>query len=100
MTARRQIDPAALLVRAVAQYARGQSHAFRLGEISARPWASATFEGERVEIELNGVEPGAVWLADLPDAELKVRRHYVADLVVHAIGPSAVRIEALLLLDL
>ena len=97
---RRPTDPAVLLFRAVARRAPGNGHAIRLGDVRARPWASATFEGERVKIELHGVEPGAAWLADLPEAELKVRGHYVADLVVHATGPSTVRIEALLLLDL
>jgi hypothetical protein len=98
MTMRLPADPAALLAKAIAQHTQGCS--FQLGQLRTRPWVSATFEGQRVEIELNGVEPGAAWLAELPETELKVRRHYVADLVVLATGPSSVRVEALLLLDL
>lgn len=98
MMGRPSADPAALLAKAIAHDTQGCS--FQLGQVRTRPWASATFEGERVEIELNGVEPGAAWLAELPETELKVRGHYVADLVVLATGPSSVRVEALLLLDL
>jgi hypothetical protein len=98
MMVRPSADPAALLAKAIAQHT--QCCSFQLGQLRTRPWASATFEGERVEIELHGVEPRAAWLAKLPEIELKVRRYYVADLAVHATGPSSVRVEALLLLDL
>ncbi len=99
MTARRPSDPAALLARAIALHARGRGHSFGLGEVGARAWASATFEGERVEIDLLGVDPGTAWLSGLPDAELAVGRHFVADLAVRPLGASSVRVEALLLRD-
>ncbi|WP_375403771.1 hypothetical protein [uncultured Sphingomonas sp.] len=93
-------DPVALLARAITGYARAHGCAFRIGYLSGRPWASATFEGERVELELDDVEPGAAWLSELPDAELTVREHHVADLVVRPLSDSSVRVEALLLRDL
>ncbi|WP_375426829.1 hypothetical protein [uncultured Sphingomonas sp.] len=99
MTARPFRDLAALLARALVAHARDRRCGFAIGDATGRPWASATFEGERVSIELRRVDPGAAWLADLPDADLLVRGHHVADLVVERLGPTTIRIHALLLRD-
>lgn len=100
MSIRSPADLPTLLARAIALYARTQGHACRPGEVTTRPWASATFEGEQVSMELYEVDPDAAWLSELPEADLPIRGYYVADLLVRPLTASAVRIEALLLLDL
>lgn len=92
-----RLDPATLLVRSLIAHARGLGVTVRAESIGSRPWVSATFEGERVAIELSGLEGGAGWLANLPEAELPVRGHIVADLTVGSRTAGTVRLEALLI---
>ncbi|KQM61537.1 MULTISPECIES: hypothetical protein [unclassified Sphingomonas] len=63
-------------------------------------WASATFNGARHRLTLTSGDAGfAPWLAGLPEADLPLRGHLVADLIVTGQstlpdGPAAT-IEAL-----
>ncbi len=64
----------------------------------ATPWASATFNGARHRLTLVG--EGAAfkrWVAALPDIDLPLRGHLVADLVVRraVAGESVVVLEVL-----
>lgn len=71
----------------------------------ATRWASATFTGARHRIELAGSSDTASlhWLSALPEAELCVRRHLVADLIVerhtHAGNHFTATIEVLTVED-
>lgn len=64
-------------------------------------WASATFAGARHRLTLCGEDAAALdaWVAGLPEADLPLRRHLVADVAVLAIlrahGQATVEIEAL-----
>lgn len=64
-------------------------------------WASATFAGARHELSLEAPESAALdtWLNGLPEADLPLRRHLVADIVVtgvsRASGVATIAIEAL-----
>lgn len=71
----------------------------------ATRWASATFNGARHALELAGTASEATerWLADLPDAELAVKGHLVADLKIVAMTQAghalSVTLEALTVED-
>jgi len=57
----------------------------------AIPWASVTFTGARHRITLRAVPSASLnsWLADLPEAEFRLRGHLVADLAVTETIPAA-----------
>lgn len=97
MTARPKRDAAALFGRALKAHVQGLGHAITLADIRARPWASATFEGERVELSAQGADPA--WTASLGEAGLDVRGYLVADLVARPMDAATVRVEALLIRD-
>lgn len=87
----------------------------RAGELAGCPvsvsegiwerWASATFVGARhhVTLTLARTDAGEAWLAALSEAELSVRGHLLADLLVTSVVFSAelvtARIEALTVED-
>lgn len=64
-------------------------------------WASATFAGARHRLRLHGEDTVALdgWVAALPEADLPLRRHLVADVavlsIVRADGNATIEIEAL-----
>ena len=63
---------------------------------TATPWASATFNGARHRMTIESADAGlAAWLATLPEAELPLRGHLVADLVVTHAADGVARIEVL-----
>lgn len=64
----------------------------------ATRWASATFTGARHELELRMIATDAAerWLADLPDAELTVAGHLVADLKIVAMTQAGVDLSVTL----
>lgn len=97
MTARLREDAGALLGRALTLFAREHGRTLVLGAVRTQPWASATFEGERVVIDVSYPVADAAWLADLVEAELHVRGYLVADLAVDDTADDAVSIEALLI---
>ncbi len=51
---------------------------------AATRWASATFTGARHDIRVTGADTPAVrrWLAALPEADLAMRGHLIAELAV------------------
>ena len=80
--------------RALIAWAGEHGRVLTVGAIRARPWASATFEGERVAVALAPTDLDAAWSAGLAEAELHVRGYLVADLSVEAGGAM---LEALLI---
>jgi hypothetical protein len=77
-------DAATLLDRALAVSARAAGVEFSAQDWTVTRWASATFEGARHVLHLD-LRPSAAardWLAALPEVELPVRGHLVADVVV------------------
>ena len=77
-------DAAVLLVRALRISARDSGATIAIAASDERSWASVTFAGIRHRIDLD-VEPDATtaeWLASLAEADLHLRGHLVADLVV------------------
>lgn len=95
---KRESDKAALLARALIAHARSARVPVEVTGIRSRPWASATFVGERIELDLR-VDGSGNWAARLGDADLPVRGACVADLSVRA-AAGAFRVEALLLHDM
>jgi len=69
------------------------------------PWASVTFSGARHRLTIEArATPGLDrWLAGLPEAEIALRGHLVADLTVAGLdlsdGRATVTIEALTVED-
>lgn len=93
-------DPGLLLLRAlVAGAPRGSG--VELVEMTSTAWASATFTGARHTMRLTAGddEPLAAWLAGLPEAQVRLAGHLLADLAVAAIdrrgGTAVVDLEAL-----
>ena len=92
---------AAQLMRAIDADARRAGCAVTLAHAVSTRWSSATFAGARHELALEAVDSPALeaWLAALPEVELPVRAHLVADLVIkgvtRAAGMATVAIEAL-----
>lgn len=88
-------DAATLLARALDRSARGAGLSLTIRHADWRRWASATFTGARHEltVELADGDAAERWLAALPEAELPIRGHLVADAVVlrtHAEGATLV----------
>lgn len=94
-------DAGTLLVRAVEAYAFGANCLVRVADSDWTRWASATFNGARHVISLEAEESPALerWLADLPDANLAIRGHLLAELVITGISRAdrvaRIAIEAL-----
>lgn len=92
----RVTDAAVLLVRALRIAARSAGATIAVRATDEGSWASATFAGIRHRIDLE-IEPDAAtedWLAALPEAELHLRGHLVADLTVER-QADQVRLEVL-----
>lgn len=77
-------DAATLLRRALDRSARGAGLSLTVRHADWRRWASATFTGARHEltVEMPDGDGAARWLAALPEADLPIRGHLVADAVV------------------
>lgn len=90
-------DAATLLRRAIESDAAAAGCAIAIGDTLMIRWASATFAGARHTIGLAGADDAALaaWIAGLPDADLPIRGHVVADLSVVSIvrGGDEARIE-------
>lgn len=100
-TSARGPDAGTLLRRAIERDAERHGCDVLVDAVDLTPWASATFAGARHRLTLRG-DPGAAfdaWLARLPEADLPLRRHLVADLallsVTHRDGTATCEIEAL-----
>lgn len=86
MSARREAPDATVpLVRALLADAAAAGCVARELSVEARDWASATFVGTQAWVVLALAGAGVDdWLARLPEAELPLWRHMVADIVVDA----------------
>ncbi|GAA0673483.1 hypothetical protein FHT00_001542 [Sphingomonas insulae] len=87
-----------MIARALAASAARHGVAIALRHVAERPWSSATFTGARLTLalDLDGGDP-AGWLAALPEEDLPVPGHLVADLVVVAASADRATLEVLLL---
>jgi hypothetical protein len=94
-------DPGTALVRALEANARNARCPVRMNASDWTRWASATFSGARHELTLEADESDALdtWLTKLPEADLPIRGHLVADIVVTSVrraeGCATIRLEAL-----
>ncbi|MEO9130598.1 MAG: hypothetical protein ABI240_05255 [Sphingomonas sp.] len=94
-------DPGTVLVRAIEANARVAGCAVRMSASDWTRWASATFTGARHALTLEADESGTLddWLTALPETDLPIRGHLVADIVVtstrRAGGVATVQLEAL-----
>ncbi len=91
-------DAATLLARALILSARQAGLALTVRHADWRHWASATFAGARHEltIELPDIVAATQWLKDLPEADLPIRGHLVADAsIMCQHGEQDLRIAAL-----
>ncbi len=80
----RRADTATLLDRAVIADAARVGVTVSVVASGATRWASATFVGARHRLTLSSEETdaAAAWLDGLADADLPLRGHLVADLIV------------------
>lgn len=91
-------DAATLLVRALDRTAGAAGLRLTVRHADWRRWASATFAGARHEltVELPDGEAAERWLAELPEMDLIVRGHLVADaIVLRQHGEGELRIATL-----
>jgi hypothetical protein len=94
-------DAATLLVRSLEADSLRAGCPVRMTESGWTRWASATFSGARHELGLEAPASAALdaWLEALPEADLPLRGHLVADIVVAGIsradGMATIAIEAL-----
>jgi hypothetical protein len=95
-------DAGAPLMQALLADAAAAGCAARELSATAHDWASATFIGaqHRIVVAVAG-EGAAGWIGGLPEAELRLWRHIVADLTIDAVavadGEHVVTIGALTL---
>ncbi|WP_448663649.1 hypothetical protein ACG3SL_02945 [Sphingomonas sp. CJ20] len=94
-------DAGTLLARALVAAADAAGCPVMLVEGDWTRWASATFVGARHVLVLRGPCGTALdrWIAGLPDAELALRGHLVADLTIAGVTRTpegaTIRVEAL-----
>jgi hypothetical protein len=94
-------DAATLLVRSLEADSRRAACLVRAIDSTWTRWASATFNGARHELSLEATDSPALeaWLDALPEADLPLRGHLVADIVVTGVtragGVATMTIEAL-----
>lgn len=88
MDALRGPDIGTLLIRAIRASAQAAACPVHVVAIEGRPWASATFTGMRHRLTLAAetVPHVRAWIDALPEAELRMRGHIVADLAVEDIA--------------
>lgn len=99
-----RLDADALLCRALERSADAAGVELTIQHSAATRWASATFAGARHEITCAMIATNAAdrWLGDLPEADLPLRGHLVADLKVVAVtreGAVTARLEVLTVAD-
>lgn len=89
-------DAATLLRRALERDAQRQGCALTISSLHSTRWASATFIGAHHRLTLDARDDPALarWLAVVPEAELTLRGHIVADATVIALTRRGGRAEA------
>ena len=87
-------DAETMLRRALEASAEAAGCPVVLVESDWTRWASATFTGARHLLALAAPPSGALdaWIAGLPDAELRLRGHLVADLAVEHVCRAGDRV--------
>lgn len=77
-------DCATLLARALSASATAAGLLFGIEATRSTRWHSATFAGARhvFEARVSSSERTDRWLAELPEADLSLRRHLVADVAI------------------
>ncbi len=91
-------DPEKGTIRALTRQAKGEGVTLTATVIARRRWASALFEGVRLTIETTAPERNFdAWLAALPEAELPLRGHFVADVELIERQATTAIIELLVL---
>jgi len=94
-------DAGTALIRAIEADAARARCDLRLVASDSTRWASATFTGARHHLSLEAPEGDALdgWLEALPEADLPIRGHLVADIVVLSVqragGNATIGLEAL-----
>lgn len=88
-------DAGALLERALLASATRAGCAITIVEAGWERWASATFAGARHTMSLEAATNDGLerWIADLPEADLAMRRGLVADLTVARICRAGARVH-------
>lgn len=88
-------DAGVLLERALLRHAALRGVDLSIVSASWTRWASATFAGARHELLLAAPPSPALdrWIAELPEAELALRGHLVADLTVESRSRVGDRVE-------
>lgn len=89
-------DAGTLLARALIAAAEADGIALTLVDSDWTHWASATFVGAQHRLSVAGPAAPAIddWLTALPERELALRGHLLADLTIVAMRASSERIEA------
>lgn len=84
----RPADGGERVARALTAHAARAGCTVALRVLTVEPWASATFAGSVVTLALTAPQGPALsdWLAALPEAEIPLGRHLVADIAVEADG--------------
>lgn len=96
-----RLDADALLRRALEQSADAAGMVLTIVRSASTRWASATFVGARHELaaDLSPAADAEAWLAALPELDLPLRGHLLADLKVARISRAergtAIVLEAL-----
>lgn len=94
-------DAATLLRRALERDADARGCDITVDPTELRRWASATFTGARQRLTITGPDAPALdaWVALLPELDLPLRNHLVADVTVLGVvrhgGVATVTVEAL-----
>ncbi|MEG3176006.1 hypothetical protein U1872_07180 [Sphingomonas sp. RB3P16] len=91
-------DAGTLLRRAIEAAARAAGCTVTVTDSRMTRWASATFTGARHDLTLVAADDAAfaAWIESLPEAELPLRGHLVADLVVRSVTRVDQRVELVL----
>lgn len=94
-------DVAVRLERTLVASAAAAGVALSVVEALATEWASATFVGARhhLRLALSGGAAVADWLDALPEADLPMPGHLVADLIVTARGDGTAAVEVLTVVE-
>lgn len=87
-------DAITLLSRALRASAHGAGLRIELSDARSRPWSSATFDGERIELNLTADGAAQGWLAGLGEADLPMRGWFVADLELRGVELRALMLRA------
>lgn len=89
-------DVTSLLERRLLLAAQVGGHGITIDAIESTPWASATFNGARHRVGLGGRATAELeaWLRALPEAELPLRGHLVADLALLSSETDGDRLRA------